>query len=103
MRQRHSVLLLPARWLEFWRTPALKNVIERRLNFKIEAPISFEHFWQLQTEMSGTLRDKMARLIATERPHVKHVVADAARRYFVSGTMSFAAKALIVSGRKSVG
>jgi ubiquinone/menaquinone biosynthesis C-methylase UbiE len=79
------------------------NVIERRLNFQIEAPISFEQFWQLRTEMSGALRDKMARHIPTERPTVKHAVADAVRRYFVSGTMSFAAEALIVSGRKSVG
>src|SRR5439155_15854737 len=39
-----------------------KNVIERQLNFQIEAPISFEQFWQLRTEMSETLREKMARL-----------------------------------------
>src|SRR5438874_7528583 len=37
-----------------------KNVIERQLNFQIEAAISFEQFWQLRTEMSGTLREKMA-------------------------------------------
>ena len=78
-----------------------KNVIERRLNFQIEAPISFDQFWQLRTEMSGTLRDKITRIIPTERPTVKHAVADAVRRYFVSGTMSFAAEALIVSGRKA--
>jgi hypothetical protein len=80
-----------------------KNVIERRLNFQIEAPISFEQFWELRTEMSGTLRDKMARLMPTQRPTVKRAVADAVQRYFVRGTMSFAAEALIVSGRKSAG
>jgi ubiquinone/menaquinone biosynthesis C-methylase UbiE len=80
-----------------------KNVIEHRLNFKIEAPISSEPFWKLRTEMSGTLRDKMARLMSAQRPTVKHAVADAVRRYFVSGTMSFPAEALIVSGRKSAG
>ena len=56
-----------------------------------------------ETEMSGTLRDKMARLTPTQRPTVKDAVADAVRRVFVSGTMSFAAEALIVSGRKSAG
>ncbi len=65
-----------------------KNVVERRLDFQIEAAVSFEQFWQLRTEMSGTLR-------------VKQAVVDAAQRYFVSGTMSFPAQALIVSGRKS--
>jgi ubiquinone/menaquinone biosynthesis C-methylase UbiE len=78
-----------------------KNVIDRQLNFQIEAPISFEQFWQLRTEMSGTLREKMARLTPVQLPTVKEAVADAARRYFVSGTMDFPAQALIVTGRKS--
>jgi ubiquinone/menaquinone biosynthesis C-methylase UbiE len=77
-----------------------KNVTERRLNFQIEAAISFEQFWQLRTEMSETLREKMARLMPAQLPTVKQAVADAARRYFASGTMSFPAEALIVSGRK---
>jgi ubiquinone/menaquinone biosynthesis C-methylase UbiE len=77
-----------------------KNVIERQLNFQIKAPISFEQFWQLRTEMSGTLREKIAGLTAVQLPAIKQAVADAARQYFVSGTMSFPAKALIVSGRK---
>ncbi len=78
-----------------------KNVVERRLDFQIEAAVSFEQFWQLRTEMSGTLREKMARLAPAQLPTVKQAVVDAAQRYFVSGTMSFPAQALIVSGRKS--
>jgi ubiquinone/menaquinone biosynthesis C-methylase UbiE len=77
-----------------------KDVIERQLNFQIEAAISFEQFWQLRTEMSETLREKMARLTPAQLPTVKQAVADAARRYFASGTMSFPAEALVVSGRK---
>jgi ubiquinone/menaquinone biosynthesis C-methylase UbiE len=77
-----------------------KSVIERELNFEIEAPISFEQFWQLRTEMSGTLREKMAKLAPNQLPTVKQAVADGARKYFVSGTMNFPAQALIVSGRK---
>jgi ubiquinone/menaquinone biosynthesis C-methylase UbiE len=78
-----------------------KNVTERQLNFQIEAAISFEQFWQLRTEMSETLRGKMAGLTPAQLPTIKQAVADAARRYFLSGTMSFPAEALIVSGRKS--
>jgi ubiquinone/menaquinone biosynthesis C-methylase UbiE len=78
-----------------------KNVIERQLNFQITAATSFEQFWQLRTEMSGTLREKMAGLVPAQLPTIKQAVADAARRYFVSETMSFPAEALIVSGRKS--
>jgi ubiquinone/menaquinone biosynthesis C-methylase UbiE len=78
-----------------------ESVIERKLNFEIKAPISFEQFWQLRSEMSGTLREKMAGLSPAQLPTVKQAVADAAQRYFVWGTMSFPAEALIVSGRRS--
>jgi len=82
-------------------TADAENVIERQLNFQIEAAISFEQFWQLRTEMSETLREKMARLTPAQLPTIKQAVADAARRYIVSGKMSFPAEALIVSGKKS--
>jgi hypothetical protein len=55
----------------------------------------------LRTEMSETLRGKMAGLAPAQLPTIKQAVADAARRYFESGTMSFPAEAVIVSGRKS--
>jgi ubiquinone/menaquinone biosynthesis C-methylase UbiE len=78
-----------------------ENVIERQLKFQIEAGISFEQFWQLRTEMSETLREKMGGLKPAQLPTIKQAAADAAQRYFVSGKMSFPAEALIVSGRKS--
>ena len=76
-------------------------MIDRQVNFQIKAAISFEQFWQLRIEMSGTLRGKMAGLAPAQLPTIKEAVADAARRYFESGTMSFPAEAVIVSGRKS--
>ena len=90
----------PGKLAEILEKADAKSVIERRLNFQIEAAISFERFWELRTEMSGTLREKMARLAPEKLPTVKQAVADAARKYFASGTMSFPAEALIVSGRK---
>jgi ubiquinone/menaquinone biosynthesis C-methylase UbiE len=79
------------------------KVTERQLNFQIEAPISFEQFWQLRTEMSESLRKKMADLTSAQVSAAKQAAADAAQRYFVSGKMSFPAEALIVTGtRKTV-
>jgi hypothetical protein len=54
----------------------------------------------LRTEMSGTLREKISGLTAAQLAAIKQAVADAAQRYFVNGTMTFPAEALIVSGRK---
>jgi len=77
-----------------------ENVVERQLNFQIEAEISFDQFWQLRTEMSESLRTKMAGLAPAQLPAVKQAVADAAQEYFVSGKMSFPAEALVVSGKR---
>jgi len=92
---------VPGKLAEILENADAKNVIERQLNFQIEAAISFEQFWQLRTEMSGTLREKMAGIAPAQLPTIKQAAADAARRYFESGTMSFPAQALIVSGKKS--
>ena len=77
-----------------------KSMVERELNFQIEAPIAFEQFWQLRTEMSETLRETMAGVTPAQLPTVKQAAADAAERYFVSGHMNFPAQALIITERK---
>jgi ubiquinone/menaquinone biosynthesis C-methylase UbiE len=92
---------VPGMLAEILQEAGAENVIERQLNFQIEAAISFEQFWQVRTEMSESLREKMARVTPAQLPTIKQAVADAARKYFPSGTMSFPAQALIVSGRKS--
>jgi hypothetical protein len=94
---------VPGKLAEILENAEAKNVTERQLNFQIKAAISLEQFWQLRTEMSGTLREKMAGVAPVQLPALKQAVTDAARRYFESGTMSFPAEALIVSGRKSAG
>ena len=76
-------------------------IIERQLDFQIEAAMSFEQFWRLRTEMSESLREKMAGLTPAQLPIIKQTVADAAQRDFMSGKMSFPVEALIVCGRKS--
>jgi hypothetical protein len=76
-------------------------VIERHLNFQIEGALSFERCWELRTEMSESLHEKMARLTPEKIEAVKQAVADGAQQYFSSGKMSFPAEALIVSGRNS--
>jgi ubiquinone/menaquinone biosynthesis C-methylase UbiE len=76
------------------------NVIERHLNFQIEAALSFERFWELRTETSESLRAKTAGLTPEKIEVIKQAVADGAQEYFMSGNMRFPAEALIVSGRK---
>ena len=75
--------------------------IERQLDFQIEAAMSFEQFWRLRTEMSESLRAKMAGLTPEKIEAIKQAVADGAEEYFPSGKMNFPAEALIVTGRST--
>src|ERR1700675_757230 len=45
---------------------------ERLLHFDIQAPISAEDFWTLRSEMSDTLREKLATLSSQQLAEVKH-------------------------------
>jgi ubiquinone/menaquinone biosynthesis C-methylase UbiE len=76
-------------------------IIERQLDFQIEAAMSFEQFWRLRTEMSESLRAKMAGLTPEKIEAIKQAVADGAEEYFPSRKMNFPAEALIVTGRST--
>ncbi len=79
-------------------TAGAAGVTERPLEFRIQAPISFDEFWRVRTEMSDTLRAKVAQLSAAELARVKEAVAEATSANFASGTMDFPAQTLIVTG-----
>ncbi len=76
------------------------SVRERLLEFRIEAPISFQQFWELRSETSATLREKLTTLSTEDRVRVKHEVKKAARSFFRNELMSFPAQMIIVTGRK---
>jgi ubiquinone/menaquinone biosynthesis C-methylase UbiE len=90
----------PGKLAEILKKAGASRVTERRLNFQIEEKLSFDQFWQLRTEMSESLRRKLAGVAPARVPILKQAVAEAAQSYFVDGSMSFPAEALVLSGRK---
>jgi SAM-dependent methyltransferase len=76
---------------------------EQPLPFRIQAPMKPEQFWELRSEMSDTLRAKLAMLAADEIAAVRNAVQKVVAKHFESGEMSFPAQALIVSGRVAAG
>ena len=76
------------------------EVNERELAFMIEAPINVEHFWELRTEMSDTLRSKLKRLVPDQVAAIRYTVQKAVASYFKGGGMSFPAKVLVVTAKK---
>ena len=75
------------------------DVSERVLMFQIAAPISAEQFWELRSEISGTLREKLATLSPVQVNLIAQEAQEAARPYF-SNQMSIPAQMIIVTGRK---
>jgi ubiquinone/menaquinone biosynthesis C-methylase UbiE len=74
---------------------------ERLLQFRIEAPVSVEDFWNLRREMSEKLRDKFEMLSEEQKAKVKREMLTALTEYSTSNGVSFPAEVLIVSGAKN--
>lgn len=76
------------------------EVRERLFKFRMEAPITIDEFWELRSETSGTLREKLGTLSTEQATRVAEDVKETVREYFPKGKMSFPAQMIIVTGRK---
>ncbi len=76
------------------------GVRERSLMFRMEAPISREEFWELRSETSGTLREKLASLTVGQARRAAIEVQEAVREFFPNERMSLPAHMIIVTGIK---
>ena len=70
------------------------------LKFTIEAAITPRQFWQLRSELSETLRGKLATLSQAQLDSISNEVEKAGEAFYDRGSMRFPAEVLIVSGRK---
>jgi len=76
------------------------EVNERSLKFHIAAPISPKEFWEMRSETSGTLREKLAKLSPEQADLIAQEAEEAVREFFPNNQMSFPAQMIIVTGRK---
>jgi ubiquinone/menaquinone biosynthesis C-methylase UbiE len=78
-----------------------KSVSESVFNFRIQADISVERFWELRTEMSDTFRKKLALVDEQQITAIREEVLAEVAPYFPDGTMDFPGEVLIISGTKA--
>ncbi len=76
------------------------DVKERVLKFHIAAPISPKEFWEMRSETSGTLREKLATLSPLQADLVAQEAQEAVREFFPNNQMDFPARMIIVSGKR---
>jgi ubiquinone/menaquinone biosynthesis C-methylase UbiE len=77
------------------------EVSERVFQFTVRASVSLEEFWTLRTEMSESLRNKLAKLSNDQMAGVKRETLEALRAYSKAGAVSIPAEVLIVTGSKA--
>lgn len=77
-----------------------RDVTERSLRFYIEAPITPSEFWEMRSETSGTLREKLAALPKTETDRITQAVEKSLREFFPDNQMKFPAEMLVITGTK---
>lgn len=76
------------------------QVRERNLDFFAEAPLTPDEFWTMRSEISETLRDKLALLSPEQLRKLTDEVKEAARPFFTKNRMRFPAQVLIVAATK---
>lgn len=77
------------------------QVRERLLEFHIAAPISPDQFWEVRSETSGTLREKLGTLSRHQADSIAKEIKEAVREFFPNNQMSIPAQMIIVTARKS--
>lgn len=78
------------------------DVEEGPVSFDIEAPISPLQFWDIRSQTSDTLREKLAQLSADEQAEIAVEVEEAVKEFFPGNQMKFPAQLIIATGKKPV-
>ena len=76
------------------------QVKERVLKFRLAAPISLEKFWEMRSEISEILREKLATLSPPQAELLAREAQEALREYFSNNEMNIPAQMIIVTARK---
>jgi len=90
----------PGRLVKLLSDAGAVDVRERVLNFHLQAPISVKQFWELRSQTSGTLREKLGALSEGEARQVQREIEEAVTEFFPNDQMSFPAQMIIVTGTK---
>ncbi|HKP36625.1 MAG TPA: class I SAM-dependent methyltransferase [Pyrinomonadaceae bacterium] len=77
-----------------------RNVTERLLQFHIEARITPREFWEMRSQTSGTLREKLEKLPSQKADEIAREVEEGLSEFFPGNQMKFPAQMLVVTGTK---
>lgn len=90
----------PGKLVNVMKQAGAVDVEEGIATFDIEAPISARQFWELRSQTSDTLREKLAKLPAAEQTQIAVEMEQAVKEFFPSNQMKFPGQFLIATGKK---
>jgi SAM-dependent methyltransferase len=90
----------PGKLLKLVEQTGAIDVSEISVPFDLEAPISLDEFWEVRSEISDSLREKLRRLAPDQLFEMADAVRESARPFFAHGRMRLPALVLIVTGTK---
>ncbi len=76
------------------------DVEESVIKFDIAAPISPLEFWNMRSQTSDTLRQKLTQLSEDEQSQITREMEEAVQEFFPANQMKFPAQMIIVTGKK---
>ncbi len=85
---------------DLFRGSGAADVTERVLDFTLDAPITPMQFWQMRSELSDTLRAKVAGLSKDEVNRLAEEVEQAGQAFYENDRMRFPGEVLIVTGTR---
>jgi SAM-dependent methyltransferase len=88
----------PGKLVAILREAGALDVHERHFRFRIEASLLFDSFFEVRTELSDSLRDKLRRMSEDQKAAFKEDVRRESRSFFSANGFSFPAEVLLVSG-----
>jgi len=77
-----------------------QSVTERLLQFHIEAAINPREFWEVRSQTSGTLREKLEKLPKEVATRITEEIENELVEFFPNNQMKFPAQMLVVTGTK---
>jgi SAM-dependent methyltransferase len=83
-----------------FRSSGAIDVNERVFDFTLEATLTPREFWTVRTELSDTLRGKVATLSPEQVSRLAQEVEEVGHAFYENGVMRFPATVLIVSARR---
>jgi SAM-dependent methyltransferase len=78
------------------------DVRERIFKSEIAAPVALEDYWEMRSEISESLRSKLASLSDEQKSQLAKEVQHAAAPFFPNNQMNFPSETLIVAGQKAI-